>query len=245
MRIFFIKLLLLPVILVVFNNKSFSQNLRFDSLSLPAIKILAADYNKTFEEQLHLYNGTEYLGYPKPFEEGQPYFIQDTWSKGTVSYDGNTYENVPILYNLVTDQLIISAYNNATKIQLLKEKISNFFIQNHFFIHLQKDSLPADMAESFYDVLASGKATLLARYTKNIQTYTKLTVVLQVFEKDHYFVKKNNKYFVLNNKKSLLSQVSDKRKEIQQYIKANRIRYRKDPQSAMIKVIDYYNQLTN
>lgn len=238
--------LLLSVIFLVICHKSFSQDLRFDSSSLPAVKDLAADYNKTFVEQLHLYNGIQYREYHKPFDEGQPYFVQNSFSRGTVSYDGGFYENVSILYNLVTDQVIILGRNNIAEIQLLKDKVSAFSLQSHTFINMHPDTLlSTGMPEGFYDLLTTGKTSLLAKRTKNIQSFVQRTIILKVFEKDHYYVKKNNSYVPIRSKKALLAQVSDKKKEIQQYLKDNKIRYRKDPENAMTKVIDYYNQLTN
>lgn len=66
---------------------------------------------------------------------------ENNWSKGSVSYDGNTYNEVSILYNLVTDEVIILHTNKVAKVQLIKEKVDAFSLPGHSFLHLRFDSL--------------------------------------------------------------------------------------------------------
>jgi hypothetical protein len=237
--------LVIFVIFVHLHTKAISQSLLPDASSSPAVKNAINFYSTSLTEQLRLYNGKEYQDYPLPFDEGHPYFIKTDWSKGTVDYDGNTYGDVSILYNTVTDEVIILASNKVLKIQLIKEKVEGFSLSGHSFLNLSRDSLlSADMTAGFYDVLTKDKISLLARRTKNIQTYATHKLELKVFKKDHFYLKKNNAYFPIHTKKSLLKQLSDKKKEIQQYIKQNKLRFRKDPENVMVKITEYYNQLT-
>lgn len=236
---------MLFVILAILQINAAAQVLLPDTTSSPAIKNAIQFYSTTLHEQLHLYNGTAYHEYVMSFEEGDPYFLQSTWSTGTVNYDGNNYNDVSIMYNLVTDEVIILAYNKVVKIQLLKDRVAGFSLSGHSFIHLTRDSLfSTNMTPGFYDMLANGKITLLSRRTKNIQMYAKQKLEYKVFKKDHFYLKKNNSYFPVRSKKSLLEQLSDKKKEIQQYIKQNKLRFRKDPEGSMVKIAAYYNQLT-
>ncbi len=240
-----IKGLLIFVILSALYTQSQSQQLAPDTSSPPAFKNVMASYNNSFAGQLHLFNGKEYRDYRKPFEEGQPYFITNTWTKGTVDYDGNRYDNVSVLYNLVTDELIILNYNNISKIQLIKEKVAQFSMAGHSFINITPDSLfSSGLTPGFYDVLAAGKLSLLVRHTKNIQPYIRQTIELKIFSKDHYYLKKNNGYSAISSKKSFLEQFGDKRKQVQQFIRQNKLRYRKDPANTMVRSVEYYNQIT-
>jgi len=40
------------------------------------------------------------------FECGHPYFESDDWVEGTVHYDGDLYEGVAILYDLVSEKVV-------------------------------------------------------------------------------------------------------------------------------------------
>ncbi|MDQ6812818.1 MAG: hypothetical protein M3040_03630 [Bacteroidota bacterium] len=234
------------VIMVGFGPKAVTQSLLVDSTATPAVKNALAFYNSTFADQLHLYNGKEYKDYTHKFDSGLPYFIQSEWSNGTVDYDGNIYQDVPILYDVVAQQVIILNYNSASKIELLKEKIKAFSLSGHSFLNIPRDSLvSANLDGGFYDVLLNGKMVLLARRTKNIQAVLRQAVEYRVYDKDHYYIKRDNKYFTVDSKKSFLEQFGNKRKEIQQYMKQNKLRFRKDPEQVMIKAVGFYNQTTH
>src|SRR4051794_5907994 len=117
-----------------------SQVLAADSTFSTAGRNALRFYNATLSQQLHIYNGPEYHDYVHTFQQGQPYFMQDQWSKGTVSYDGNLYDDVSILYNIVTDNVVILANNNVSKIELIKDKVAAFSLLGHSFLHLAPDT---------------------------------------------------------------------------------------------------------
>jgi hypothetical protein len=56
-------------------------------------------------------------------------------------------------------------------------------------------------------------------------------------------VRKNNTYYPISSQGSLLSVFKDKKKELQQYIRSNEIKYRKEPEDAMVKIATYYDHL--
>jgi hypothetical protein len=237
--------LLIMVIFFCFSTPGISQALVPDTSLSPAAKQAIAFYSTTLKEQLRLFNGKEYQDYMLPFDKGHPYFIESNFNKGTISYDGNTYSNVYLLYNLVTDEVIILNSGGILKIQLLKQRVSAFSLSGHTFLHLQPDSnLSKNITPGFYDILATGKTSLVARRKKNIQTFTKQKLEIEVFEKDRFYLKRNNSYVLLHSKKSLLEQFADKKKEMQQFIRQSNLNYRKDAENFMIKTTGYYNQLT-
>lgn len=245
MRRLQIKCSIIFVIFVTLHTRAITQELLPDTSSSPAVKNAVNFYSTSLTEQLHLYNGKEYQDYAVPFDEGHPYFLRTDFSKGIINYDGNTYNDVSLLYNLVTDDVIILAHNKILKIRLLKEKVGGFSLSGHSFLNLSRDSLlSSDMSAGFYDVLSTGKVALLAKRVKNIQSYTKQKVEVRVFEKDHFYLRKDGRYFPIQNKKTFLAQLGDKKKEIQQFIKQNKLRFRKYPEYTMVKVTEYYNQLT-
>jgi hypothetical protein len=240
-----IKCLILFVIFFFNNYIVSSQSLAPDTAASIAEKNAISYYNAVFAQQLHLYNGKEYIDYSRPFEDGQPYFLTSDWNIGTVNYSGNNYSDVSIKYDLVSDDVIILGSNKIFKIRLQKENVAHFSVGGHSFINLTHDSLgTTNMPEGYYDVLADGKIRLLARRTKLIQSMVKQAIEMRVFSKDFFYIKKNNSYFPIRTKKAFLEQFSDKRKEVQQYIKQNKLRFRKDAETTMIKVTQYYNQIT-
>lgn len=244
MRLLQIRYLIIFVIFVSVDNKAYSQAILPDSASLPEEKNVIARYSNTLSEQLHLYNGKEYTEYSHPFEEGQPYFITNNLTDGTVTYDGNTYNEVPLLYNVVTDDVIILASNQFSKIRLLKERVTAFSLLGHSFVNLPADSLPANLTAGFYDILVAGKTGLVAKRSRLIQESVRQKVEYRIVQKDRLYVRKNNSYFFVTTKKTLLAALGDKRKEVQQYLRKNKLKFRKSSEYTMAKTVQYYNELT-
>ncbi|MEJ7680747.1 MAG: hypothetical protein WKG06_23425 [Segetibacter sp.] len=137
---------------------------------MPAYKNALAFYNQSLNEELHLFNGKEDKGYPYQFDNGTPYFLTNNWSKGTLNYDGKVYENVSMLYDVASDEVLYLYFDNRSRIRLVKEKVAGFSIMAHNFIHITPDSLhSSSLAPGFYDELYYGANSLLAKRTKKLK----------------------------------------------------------------------------
>ena len=237
-------MLLIILVLSSFGLAGLAQGTIADSSSEPAIKRIVAFYNTSLGADLQLFNGREYQDYNFRFSEGHPYFFTNKWSKGTITYRGSTYEDVSILYNLITDNVIILDYSGLSKIQLVKEKVTSFSVAGHTFINICRDSLlSSGLRCGFYDVLATGKITLLVKRTKNIQEVTTETVQIKALPKDYFYIGHNSVYSPVSKEKTLLELLSDGRNEIKRFIKQHKIRYAQNPEEAIVKIVTYYNQI--
>ena len=238
---FFISLLL-PVFLYLNTNAQSSQQ---DISDASVINNVISVFDKAIGEQSHLYNGKEYINYPYQFSDGHPFFLWDNWQKGTILYDGTFYKDVSILYDIVRDAVVILHFNNFTKISLIKEKVRSFTLPGHTFIQVFADSSNSSFTtKGFYELLYAGKDSLLAKRTKKTQIlYRQAVPELQVFAKDQYYFKKNNNNYAVNNERSFLHQLDNKRKDIRKYKKQNSLNFKKDPENTMIKIMSFYDQV--
>ncbi len=112
------KFLLVLILLMLFYNHSISQGLSTDSSS-PAYKNAVGFYNQSLNEELHLFNGKEDKGYAYRFDNGTPYFLTNDWSKGSLNYDGKVYENVSLLYDVVSDEVVYLYFDKISRIRLV------------------------------------------------------------------------------------------------------------------------------
>src|SRR5690349_5471588 len=79
---------------------SYCQEVSIDTTFLSkANKKSIALYEESIKHQSRLFNGSDYVVY-LPEKEEHPYFQMDDWVFGTVTYWGETYHNVPLLYDL-------------------------------------------------------------------------------------------------------------------------------------------------
>jgi hypothetical protein len=74
---------------------------------------------------------------------------------------------------------------------------------------------------------------------KNSVDYTESSYT----EKDAYYILKDEILYPVSDEKSVLALMKDKKSEVQKFLHQNKIKFRKHPEAAMIKMVDYYNGL--
>ncbi|WP_114939788.1 hypothetical protein [Mucilaginibacter endophyticus] len=239
---------ILPVLIItlsIFANGRVCAQSEIDSTGLNHV---IANYNTAIDQQSHLYNGPEYEFYD-PLIKGNAYvFDVKTFSTGNVNYNGTLYNNIPMMYDINKDVIVILLYNHFTKISLLSTRIPEFWLLNHHFVRINSDSTGrAALTTGFYDQLYAGQNTqVLVRREKSIQTATGSNTVETFFrETKNYYVKKGPSYLSFSSKGALLDIFRDKKKELRQYIKTNNIDFRENFEQAITNVASYYDHLTN
>jgi hypothetical protein len=224
----------------------FAQSSPDDSLSLAkTVNNTLSIYFQSAGDQSRLYNGTEYTGYPFNFAEGSPFFLTNQPQKGSVMYDGVEYRDVNLQYDELSDKIIMQDENH--RIQLSNERISRFAIGNNQFVSIVNDSLdPSAPATGFYNILYEGNPAVLKKEIKSIrQIYSYSQEATRLIDvKTNYYFRKNNQYTRIDNQKELLNFFPDRKKEIQHYIKTNKLGFKKDPDNLLVKVAVYYDQQT-
>jgi hypothetical protein len=191
-------------------------------------------YYQTLGEESPLYNGSEYIEYA--------YTLVD-FIKGNVNVDGMIFHDVPMLYDIVKDQLIIQDFQKVYKINLPADRVQQFFLLGHLFVRLNASD---QVKTGFYDQLYKGKVALFAKREKKIlEKYSNIQISKVVISQNVYYIKKDGVYYTIKNKSSLFSALKSKKKEVQQYLKANDIKFKREPERAMIMAVKYYDQLTN
>jgi len=206
-----------------------------------AVKLFYSSLGK----QSPLYNGREYLP-ADPTIKGNAFFLDvNTYTPGNISYDGLFFTSAPMIYDIHTDQVVVLSYNTFSKLVLRQELVKDFDFLNHHFINIKADSISnnAVISAGYYDEIYNGKTKVLVKRYKNVQTTSSAETYFEL--KRDIFIKKNNTYFNTSSQGSLLDALKDKKKELQQYISTNKIKFRKDPEDAMIKIVSYYDHLIN
>jgi hypothetical protein len=242
--------LLVCLICVIACKTSFAQTAPGDSSSQQhAFNNAVILYNTSIGEQSPLYNGPEYFFYD-PTIKGNAYFMEvNAFTTGSVYYDGIYYAGVPMLYDLYSDEVAVLLYNHFSKFSLIKYRVKNFDFLDHHFVNINADTLNngSNIKSGYYDELYNGKTEVLVKRSKSIQTNTGGTSASEKYYSPSrdFYIRKNKVYYSVSSQGSLIDVFKDKKKELQQYIKANQIRFRTDPEQAMVKIATYYDHLTN
>lgn len=220
-----------------------AQNTANTSATLPVIVNAGDVYNPFIEKQSRLYNGIEHQGYSFKIK-GHAYFIQKELTTGTIVYDGLAFTNVQMGFDLLKEQVIVQHNNSFTKVGLVSEKVKEFTLQNHHFLRLIADSLSGSpIITGFYDEAYKGRLTVLIRRTKWIEETVKDELEREFISLDLFFIQKGGTYYPIRNYKGLLAVLKDRSKEVKQYLRKNRIKYRKGAENAIVKAVVYYDSL--
>lgn len=230
-------------------NSIFAQSKPVDSTSQQhAFNNAINQFYASQGNQSPLFNGSEYYFYD-PRIKGTAYFMDvNAFTNGTVLYDGVWYYNVQMLYDIFKDQVVVLLFNNFSKLSLVNEKVQSFDFLDHHFKNINSDTIAnkAELKSGIYDELYNGKTEILVRREKNIQTSSGgLSGPESYFNAyKNYFLKKGKNYFSFSGQGSLLDLLKDKKKELQAYIKSSNLKFRKDPEEAMVKIANYYDQIS-
>jgi hypothetical protein len=201
-------------------------------------------YSRFIYGQSRLFNGSQYRDYYSQNDE-HPYFGVDDWSYGYVVYDEEYYENVPLFYDLSRDKVISEHILNGAKLELVSEKITRFSLAGHTFVRLQKDDAKIIDA-GFYDLLYDGQTKVYARREKMLQQKVESNDIVPRFEeRNRLFILKDGKYFPANKKRPVIDILRDRRQDLKSYINKNKIRFKPTRESAVVRVAEFYDSITN
>ena len=200
-------------------------------------------YKAATDQSQNLYNGRLYYVYDARMEEHQ-FFGDRKWQKGTVLYDGQRFDSIPMIYDINRDELIIKHFNGDALL-LQSEKVEYFSKENHSFRRFESGKEINDqMRTGFYDILYEGKSKVLVRRTKQRQEKIVEKKVIALFpEKDFYYIHKDDRYYPVRSKKSVLGLFPDRKKELRKALREEKIKYRKNRDAAITTIVVAYDSL--
>lgn len=205
------------------------------------------DYTTAIGEQSRLYNGPEYQQYNSLVKGNVYYNDVNVWKYGTVCYDNVVYKNVPMMYDIYKDCVVVLYFNKFSLFYLLNDKLQYFDLFDHHFISVDADSLNnPNINSGIYNQLYKGKTEVLMKTPKVIQISSSGNLESHFASgQKKVYLKNRNVYYSINGNGSILKAFEDKKKQVQQYIKAKGINYKKDQEMALIQLAFFYDHLKN
>lgn len=202
-------------------------------------------YQETIKDDSFLDEGREYIGYTNKIG-GHAFFEVSNWETGKIFYKGQLYKNVPLLYDLADEEVVVRQYSNPFKIKLFKEEVSYFSLRDHHFVRIKaSDAKGKPMVVGFYDRIYGGETQVLVKRKKNLEEKVDGTVLIRRFvQENQVYIQKEGGYYPVKRKGSVLRVLKDQKKEIRRYLKKNQIFFRKDPESTIVKMVEFYDQAT-
>ncbi len=217
---------------------SFSQD---DPATLqPALaKVIAGLELKTSDD---IYNGREHIGYLHTIQ-GIAYYKTNQWQKGSMIYRGVFYPDVYLKYDLVRDELIVRHYNGFQGVTLFSPRLQRFSMGDAHFIYLNSGNEPQAPATGIYQVIGGEALSLLIKRSKKIEETVSNTQVDRKFvDQIAFYIAKDGAYHRIRKESDVLELWKSHRSEIKSLLKAKEIKFKKNPEGALVSIIDYFNK---
>ena len=237
--------LIFAIVFLCFGHEvSFGQTQTEKDSHQLTIKNTVSRYYKSLGEQSGIYHGPAYIGYPYQLSNGHQFFESPNLTQGTIFYNGMLYQDIPMWYDLVKDQVVVQTIDSLSMISLHNERIDYFSLLGHYFIKISQDS-SSSLSTGFYDQIYKGKTEVLVRrYKGTLEDVSPDGIFTKILkQKNEIYLKKEGKYFSVLSSGSVLKALGNKQKEILSHLKKNAIKFKKDPEKAIVMMVSYYDQL--
>jgi len=205
----------------------------------------AVDYMQKAGNQSALFSGSEHEGY-SPRISNHPYYKDEQFAKARLSYCGIVYPEALLRLDLNRKQLVTQSpgYRN---IVLFPENVDYAEIHGQTIIYLRHDNLPGCPSTDYYILLHSGKCKVLKNQTAVLsqnQSLSTSTLIQSFTLKTNFFLLKDNVYYSVKNKRSLLNALYPYKKELKRFISVNKLYFRKDPDMFISQTVREYEKIS-
>ncbi len=174
-----------------------------------------------------IFRGPEAVKYQFRYQ-GTPYAYTETFSLGSLVYNGVKYEGVELNLNAHKDELHLRIASSGIVLELDKDIVGDFVIGSRKFLTLVGENAVEGLPEGYYQVLYKGGATLLK---KNIRTFherlqTSGSGVFRYFDQSNrYFLIKDRHVYPVVRNKDFAKIYKENKKAVKGFIRQNRMRF--------------------
>jgi len=207
------------------------------------------DYYNWFDQQVGientgLFNGIRYKELYRIKNGKHKFYKSPEYLSANILYDGQPYYDIPLKYDLFDDELIISlqTVSGSSIIQLLKEKVAGFELDNKRFVHLKGIEVfkSNDEIDGFYEILEEGKSlTLYKKHRKLRKKILENKAILNEFRNDDlYYIYRENLFYPVKTKNDLIKIFPERKKQINAFFSGNKYLMDTDYDLFMTQIAD-------
>lgn len=227
------KTLILKIVLVVIPLQSKAQN-------IDDFYVQNWFDNTLGSENLSINNGKIHTNYDFTLNNESRYFEYKDFVKGNVNYDNQNYYDLNLKYDIYNDELVLNPANENEyiKINLIKENIINFIIQNKKFVQIKSIQL-----NGFYEESLIGKNFVfyIKHYKEKKEILKDNRAYSSYFYKTRYYLFHDNKYKEIISKKDLIKTYPKNKSQINDFYDSNRNLKKENQLKFMKNLFQYIN----
>lgn len=180
---------------------------------------------------------------------GSPYVVRD-WSEGVIRFSsGRVTDQFKIKFDCITNRLMLlfkgSSFASESKVKEFVLYIKPGAGKDSMIFRKGFPLTKKANEETFYQILAEGKTSLLCLHIKQIteeQQIASKVIYRRIRDEQEYYLLKDGTMTLLpSDKSSIIEMLNDQSDKIQQFINVQQIKFRNAEDFR--KLIVYYNSL--
>jgi len=210
-------------------------------------KELEDAYTSNIPLHQEIVSGGHYVDPPQNIE-GYPYFKSKNFEYGSLTINGLTYENVPLLYNIFSDEVVTFHPLHNQKTLIKTDKIEGFVLpENIKFIRIQENTEYSHHRKGFYELVEEGgKANLLCKHFKTTKAKREISKYSDYFdEKSDFLIQKSDIIHIVKNRAKSIQFLGLDKKQINRSAKEKALNYRNNRREYLSFLVEFYNQSTH
>jgi len=196
------------------------------SSSLSGQVVIQNSYYNWFDklvgiENTNVYDGIAYIETQRTINEKTKFFKSQDYLPGSVVYNGQSYFDLEMKYNVVGGQLLLKLADRigGNTLQLFKNKLSSFTIDGHDFVKIIPKNGPAESLGFFEIVLQNENFELFVKPIKREFIRKDRSSIYYEFidQKSENLLLYNGIYHKIESKKDMVNIFPEYKKEINKF----------------------------
>src|SRR4030042_1830845 len=177
--------------------------------------------------------------------KGNPYFLTGEYTNGDITFNGKVFRNKIFRYDIYNDEIVLWI-NPSTIIILNKEMVDDFRLNylntEYHVLNMGADS--SGVLSGYVNVYYEGPTALYVKYRKEIEILAVDNKYDLFIQQHRIYIRKNGEVMQVSGKRGLLKLLADRKAELKDYVKQNRLRMAKSDPLSFIPLLQYYDSLT-
>jgi len=229
----------------------------FFAMLLPASNLIAAEdsapANPVFtfnapQDSLSrqiLYNGRVWRNLYQHID-GTQFLLSADFLHGSVTINSITFNSPELMLklDLINDELLLLTDRGST-LQLNKQMIDRFTLnydnQQLQFRNLEADSL--NELSGYVNIIHDGKTSLYVKYKKEIRLRDSPGDRDTFIQTHRIYLLKDGIAHQVKNSKNLVRLLKDRKAEVKQFMRTNRVRFSRNNPATVAPVLEFYDNL--
>lgn len=206
----------------------------------------AEQYLEATQHRAALHTGKLASDYPRHLTN-HPYLGDASYAAGTLSYCGVMYPHVRLRLDRYRNELTTLPPDRFGSIILDPANVDYADLHGHRVIYFRPDGRTGCPREGYCQLLyESDRCAVLEFVRCSLQETRRNSDVSGSFRSSvQYYIRKDDVYYPVKNKSATLKVFGAHRKELSEYIRTQRLDFRRTPGAAITALVIYYETQLN